>query len=140
MKPCSRCREQPARGAKQAYCRDCHADAERRRPKRKRPSPKYADLTPAGKLRETARVSAYVAVKQGKLIPQPCVCGCDTPIAQLEKHHEDYTKPREVVWTCKPYHRLLDARRRARLRSAHGEETPRVCARADEGQGDRVEA
>jgi hypothetical protein len=40
-------------------------------------------------------------------------------------HHEDYNKPFDVVFCCKAEHRRLDALRRARLESAHGEEARR---------------
>lgn len=114
---CSKCRLNPVRGEGQRYCRDCHSAAERARPKKPRRSTPYAKLTPAGKLRAIAHTSANVAVRLGKLVPVPCECGCGTPLNRLEKHHEDYTKPREVVWCCKSWHRELDRRRRARLKA-----------------------
>lgn len=42
------------------------------------------------------------AVASGKLYPQPCsVCGtCNNPQA----HHEDYSKPLEVIWLCSKCH------------------------------------
>lgn len=118
---CARCKEKPPRAEGQSYCRECHAAAEKARPKKARRWPRYAELTPAGKVRATAHVSAYVAVKLGKLVPVPCECGCGTPLNQLEKHHEDYSKPREVVWCCRSWHRVLDARRRERLKAEASE-------------------
>ena len=45
------------------------------------------------------------AKKKGTLIPQPCIaCG-----ANAEAHHPDYDKPLEVIWVCKPHHRLIDS-------------------------------
>jgi len=40
------------------------------------------------------------AVRDGKLKKQPCeVCG-----AKAHAHHEDYSKPLEVVWLCHAHH------------------------------------
>lgn len=41
------------------------------------------------------------AIRQGRLIRGACeVCGC----AQVEGHHDDYSKPLDVRWLCKPHH------------------------------------
>ncbi len=48
------------------------------------------------------KVSA--AVKSGKLVRQPCVeCG----ELKVDGHHDDYDKPLEVVWLCRPHHMRL---------------------------------
>ena len=38
-------------------------------------------------------------------VAQPCsVSGC----SELgERHHEDYSKPKEIVWLCKKHHKML---------------------------------
>jgi hypothetical protein len=42
------------------------------------------------------------AIKKGALVKQPCtVCGSD----QSHAHHEDYTKPLEVIWLCAIHHK-----------------------------------
>lgn len=49
-----------------------------------------------------AHVLLKYAVKQGKILRLPCtVCGDVNSFA----HHEDYTKPLEVVWLCRKHHR-----------------------------------
>lgn len=42
-------------------------------------------------------------IKAGRLIKQPC-SKCLNPIAQA--HHEDYTKPLDIVWLCSKCHSL----------------------------------
>ena len=51
--------------------------------------------------REIARSTANVAVRRGKLQPQPCET-CGNPTA--EKHHSDYSKPLQVIWLCRCCH------------------------------------
>lgn len=41
------------------------------------------------------------AVKRGLICPQPCY-SCGTQ--ETEAHHEDYSKPFEITWLCKPCH------------------------------------
>jgi hypothetical protein len=76
------------------YCAGCHAaymrDWRSRNP-----------LTPAQRLKDNARSTANVAQKRGRLIPAPCeICGS----AETEKHHDDYDKPLDVRWLCRPHH------------------------------------
>lgn len=43
------------------------------------------------------------ALKNGTLTKQPCsVCGN----AKSESHHEDYTKPLDVIWFCRQHHAM----------------------------------
>lgn len=40
------------------------------------------------------------AVRKGEVLRRPCeVCGRE------DAHHDDYRKPLEVRWLCKPHHR-----------------------------------
>jgi hypothetical protein len=52
-------------------------------------------------LKRKAHVLVGNAVRDGKLEKQPCsVCGSKIS----EAHHEDYSKPLEVIWLCKKHH------------------------------------
>ncbi len=54
-----------------------------------------------------AHQAVKYALREGQLIKQPCGCGC----VEVEAHHEDYSKPLEVVWICRPCHRKYHRRK-----------------------------
>ena len=90
---CSRC-ENP-RLNKGRYCRPC-------RNKYARAWRKANPLTEEQKSKDTARSYAGVYKRRGKLVPQACACG-----DKAEMHHEDYTRPLEVIWVCRKCHLKL---------------------------------
>jgi hypothetical protein len=50
--------------------------------------------------RKAHRMVEY-AVKKGELLKQPCtICG----ETKSESHHEDYSKPLDVLWFCRKHH------------------------------------
>lgn len=53
------------------------------------------------RIKANVRSYANTYVKRGVLIKKPCE-KCGEPKAQM--HHEDYSKPLEVVWLCRPCH------------------------------------
>lgn len=61
---------------------------------------KYAELTDEQKKKNKARSYLHVYIKRGKIQRKPCFCG-DT---NSQAHHEDYSKPLEVVWFCRKHH------------------------------------
>jgi hypothetical protein len=68
-----------------------------------------------------ARRILNAAIKSGKLIRQPC-CVCHN--TKSHAHHEDYSKPLDVIWLCSLHHAKLhtDRNRMARgLAPAPGE-------------------
>jgi hypothetical protein len=56
----------------------------------------------------------HKAISDGVLIKQPCLF-CKNPDSQA--HHEDYSKPLEIIWLCKSHHyeRHVVLRRCSRL-------------------------
>lgn len=51
------------------------------------------------------------ALRDGKLIKYPCR---DCGNTDSEAHHDDYSRPLEVVWLCKSHHATADKLRRER--------------------------
>jgi hypothetical protein len=91
VKQCSRCEVRDAR-AGQAWCQTCHAAYCRANRK---------PLTEDQRRRDRARSYAGVYLRKGKLQRKPCE-KCGDMFSQM--HHEDYSKPLEVVWLCRPCH------------------------------------
>ena len=53
-------------------------------------------------IKKRARYLLRNAVRDGRLVQQTCaVCGT---AENIEAHHEDYSKPLEVVWLCRKHH------------------------------------
>lgn len=53
-------------------------------------------------IRIKARSDVNHAIRDGKLDRMPCVvCGNE----RSEGHHEDYSKPLDVIWLCRKHHR-----------------------------------
>lgn len=50
---------------------------------------------------QPAGVLARKAIRDGILIKRPCeVCGA----AQVDAHHDDYSRPLDVRWLCRSHH------------------------------------
>ena len=62
---------------------------------------KNARYNAANREKYLARKAVARAIAAGKLVRQPC-CRCGS--AQAEAHHEDYSRPLDVVWLCHPHH------------------------------------
>lgn len=77
------------------YCKKCHAGWMRKNRK------SYKDLTDEQRQKVIARAYANVAIKRGKMKKQACL---DCASAHSEMHHEDYSKPLEVIWLCRKCH------------------------------------
>lgn len=76
--------------------------------KRKGTPRRRASLNAAGKrARERepekyrARTTVGNALRDGRLVRQPCPCG----ETRSQAHHEDYEQPLEVIWLCDKHHK-----------------------------------
>lgn len=53
------------------------------------------------KQKAKAHIEMTIAIRNGILCPRPCAqCGN----TKTEGHHEDYSKPLDVVWLCRKHH------------------------------------
>lgn len=52
--------------------------------------------------KRAAHVKVGNAIRDGKLKPQPCE-RCSQAVG-VQAHHEDYSKPLDVIWLCPPCH------------------------------------
>lgn len=67
---------------------------------------KYAKNSPE---KVAAHVMVSRAISKGDLLRQPCqVCGATEFV---HAHHEDYSKPLDVIWLCARHHTLTHSRR-----------------------------
>lgn len=114
MKICSRCKTRPALGDEAvAYnfkhlCKECYRKqcAEQRKTERGRAYIREYGKKRYQKFRHKALAVAKVshAVKNGTLI-KPTNCSSCLSEAVIYGHHEDYSKPLDVVWLCDPCHK-----------------------------------
>jgi hypothetical protein len=76
-------------------CVDCY----RKYRQEKRQDPEYRDRT----FKQNVRTFTRNCIKIGILIKEQCkICGTNE---NVEAHHEDYTKPLDVIWLCRNHHR-----------------------------------
>lgn len=97
---CSKCNNmiEPSRMGKQAYCKSCHAAYMRAT------RPKHSELPEPARVKANARSYLHVYLKRGKILRQNCeICGSE----RSEAHHDDYSKPLQVVWLCREHHLML---------------------------------
>lgn len=81
-----------------SYCKDCHNEHQREHRKT------YSELSAEQKEKSIVRKKASYRVRTGAIERKPCQkCGS----AKAEMHHEDYGKPLEVIWLCRPCHNDL---------------------------------
>ena len=63
---------------------------------------------PVNQMKLAAHTMVAAALKLGLLVAEPCR-KCRRKRA--EAHHEDYTRPLDVVWLCRRHHKGLHAAR-----------------------------
>lgn len=95
---CSQCGVKPSRSG-QRYCPDCH-NAYMRRYRASH------TMTAEQKAKDNCRSYAGVYLRRGFILPGTACAECGTD-GGLEMHHDDYSKPLEVTWMCRPCHLSL---------------------------------
>ncbi len=96
-KTCSKCNVEleDNRKGKYGYCKSCHNEQMRIN------RPKHSELSEIQRLKANCRSYLNVYLRRGKITKQPCV-SCGNTL--VEAHHNDYTKPLEVIWYCRECH------------------------------------
>lgn len=62
-----------------------------------------------------AHRAVYAAIKSGELKKPKSCAWCGNSFCRIEAHHEDYSKPLEVLWLCPSCHHTADDQRRRRI-------------------------
>jgi hypothetical protein len=113
-KPCRQARNKAWFDAHPGYAATKYAAWKAATPDYAERSREYASrqrVRDRGKVR--ARQILQKAVDSGRILRQPCEhCGA-TP---TEGHHEDHSKPLEVIWLCRPCHIALHKARGDRMK------------------------
>jgi hypothetical protein len=87
----------PTASPNTGYCNDCRNAYQRANRK------SHSELSPEQRIKANARSYLNVYIRRGLVEKKPC-CICGDINAQA--HHEDYSKPLEVIWYCKKHHHL----------------------------------
>lgn len=83
----------------QAWCNGCISEWSRKNRK------KHSELPDRQRIKANARAYVKEYIKRGIVKKLPCsICGSSE---NLEAHHEDYSKPLEVIWYCRKHHLQL---------------------------------
>jgi hypothetical protein len=78
-------------------CVDCY----RKYRDKQRQNPEFRERT----FKVDVRLFTRNCIKSGVLIKEPCkVCGTNE---NIEAHHDDYSKPLDIIWLCRHHHREL---------------------------------
>lgn len=93
-KLCSKCKINE-RLSTNRYCRECRNAYEKENRKL------YSELSEKEKFKSNVRRKTNMRVQRGLLVRKPCeVCN----EIKVQAHHDDYRKPYDVRWLCRPHH------------------------------------
>ena len=82
-----------------SYCRSCRNAITREWMRNNRK--KHSELSEEERKKANCHAYTNTLVSRGKLTREPCrFCGTE----KVQAHHEDYDKPREVIWVCRKCH------------------------------------
>jgi len=87
------------------YCRECNAARHRswynRNPEKGRAIVRKSTIK--HQIKQIARALLNAAIKH-KMLTRPDRCSACDKVCRVDGHHEDYSKPLEVVWLCRGCH------------------------------------
>lgn len=69
------------------------------------------EFKPKGCIKRNARQRVRDHMLAGKII-RPEMCSVCKQKGKIEGHHEDYSKPLEVIWLCRTCHVIADIKRK----------------------------
>jgi len=122
------CANRANRDGLQSRCRTCHSEEKRayylKNRQRIFAQRKVYLASPEGRKAHGRRAKAHrsrnpdkakarravdSAVHSGRLIKKPCEFpGCGDP--KVQAHHDDYSRPLDVVWYCAFHHRVVEGK------------------------------
>lgn len=92
------------------YCRSCHNAYMRKN------RLKHSELSISQRKKANCRSYSNVLVRKGMIAKKPCeICG----ETKVEIHHEDYSKPRELIFVCKKHHKEIHKKKMEGLQEKH---------------------
>lgn len=93
----------------ESYCKQCKSEYSKEKKKEKKLL-SYKDISnhkkwwlAENRLKKIAHQKVAYAIQKGELIRQPCE-RCQTTDTVVA-HHEDYSKPLDVIWLCDQHHK-----------------------------------
>lgn len=125
LNKCKDCAKRDVRSSREARAEYYRAydRARAKQPHRVEQRKEYAKANPIARpepdpIKRTARNKLYAAVRDGKIVKPPECQICSASDEVLHGHHEDYTKPLDVIWVCTGCHAFIHAYWRAQERIA----------------------
>lgn len=108
QKPCTKCGTVDWMYGRRSLCAGCRT----------------AKVTsPDGQQKIVAQLAARNAVRTGVIVREPCIACTAAGREQYGKshgHHEDYSKPLEVIWLCAFHHKMVHSYGLAYLTQQYG--------------------
>lgn len=93
----------------QSYCKVCVRKYHKERYKKNNRKEYFHQHYEKDPRKHAAKRDAGIALKKGEIIPPDSCELCDGDTPWRDMHHDDYSKPLEVRFLCRPCHMILHA-------------------------------